>query len=222
MPSPTPIPGPRPSPSSRPDSTSSSPGIGNVAVSVRSPRGKAGSRCRVASAPRRSARSGRVTTGSAGGPSRVAESAGPRCVWSSTTSFPAGLAERPNRRTSAFCADFTISTWRGRFTATRSWIAMPGGVSRRGCPASPNRLPPPPRPYPRPYPRPRPRPSSYPRRRNFAITRFSPIPGNATVTLASGPGPSQRRTSPSPRLGCDTRSPGVKAGRVPSGRWSKE
>jgi hypothetical protein len=61
------------------------------------------------------------------------------------------------------------------------------------------------------------RAAAYPRRRNFAITRFSPMPGKATVTLASGPAPSQRRTSPSPRLGWVTRSPEVNAGRSSSG-----
>jgi len=66
------------------------------------------------------------------------------------------------------------------------------------------------------------RPAAYPRRRNFAITRFSPMPGKATVTLASGPAPSQRRTSPSPRLGWVTWSPEVKGSPVSSGRWSKE
>ena len=64
--------------------------------------------------------------------------------------------------------------------------------------------------------------ASYPRRRNFAITRFSPIPGNATVTFASGPFPSQARTSPSPRLGCVTLSPRVNGALPASGRWSKE
>ena len=63
---------------------------------------------------------------------------------------------------------------------------------------------------------------AYPRRRNFAITRFSPIPGNATVTFASGPFPSQARTSPSPRLGCVTLSPRVNGALPASGRWSKE
>ena len=54
------------------------------------------------------------------------------------------------------------------------------------------------------------------------MTRFSPTPGKATVTLASGPTPSQARTSPSPRLGCVTLSPRVNGARPVSGRWSKE
>ena len=61
-----------------------------------------------------------------------------------------------------------------------------------------------------------------PRCRNLAMTRFSPIPGKTTVTLAWGPAPSQPRTSPSPSVGCITRSPGAKGARPASGRWSKE
>ncbi len=59
----------------------------------------------------------------------------------------------------------------------------------------------------------------HPLRRNLAMTRFSPIPGKITVTLASGPVPSHARTIPSPRLGWVTGSPGRK-GFASSPRWS--